>query len=267
MIQVEAKRLAYLDAMGVDVYLPRVVLPGACPSVHIGEPAFFSSELAPSPLSEAPHQPEAKPQPAGNASLKLAALQEELSAGDSAGRARTTEKSVEKHTVAENGQPVEAPVSDIGPSVRPVNLALFQPVPGMMLVTSAAGMDNRHLRLLKNILRALNHRVDMLVPMDNFTWPPKNISAAIPVDQQAASETLCSLLEGYQKKLQLKVLLVFGSDPAELIAPTGGNIAEGELFQNFELAGMQSIVLPGIEEMLTKARFKQQAWQQLQALV
>lgn len=261
----EMRRLAYLNALDVPVYIPRVGLPGAKPSVLCELPRGIQSET--SVIFDAQNDSSIQdtvqntaPTTKSQGSAQLAALQQELSGerktsqinrnnqvnkvNDNAAVEGSTERGFEKDGYIDT-------VSDSQNSMVHYHLALFQPLPGMMIISPSQGMDNRHLRLLKNILRAIQQPVDMLAPIDHFIWPPKNLPAIMGSDQTAALETLGSLLDGYRKKHQINTLLVLDEEI-------------GQLISNFDLQVVEVVVLPSLNAMLSKARFKQQAWQKLQ---
>ncbi len=243
--------------MGVDSYLPRMTLPGAKVSQRCEWP--LTAVLQPAIAESTPRTPSGQPGFAPGTN-PLQAIQQEL--------AEATGKPVTAAVAAKAVEPDEgqAEITDqptTGSEVSHFHLTLFQPVAGMLVLNHAEGLENVHLRLLKNILFALGHRVDMVAPLDNFEWPPSGGAGPLSADRQAASETLNSLLEVYQQKYALDRLLVFGTELAAVIFQSG---QDEELFSGVELHGMTVRVMPSFQQMVHDGRFKQQAWQQLKDL-
>lgn len=230
----EIRRLQYLEAMGVDSYIPRQVLPGALPSVVLDWP-----EPSVAPLSTVSSTAVADK----NALQKL---QQDLGVPQRKGPAASRDVNVTTPNA------VPAKTSSATASVMQCQLAIFQPVHDLLVLVPAQHTHAVHLQLLKNILLAIAVKTDHLVPLDNFIWPPRVVGPVkINPALEAAQETLHSLLEGYQLKYHTKNILVFAGALAERLFPTEANV----------------LCLPDLQQMLEDGAYKKITWHKIRSLV
>ena len=244
----ETERLAYLEAMGVASYIPRLVLPGALPSPACSMPVY-EVEMAVA------------------TTVTVDAGREVISGGDVLKQllAGPAPKPASPQNV------VSPPIQTTIPSSAQVGVrfhwTIFQPTPAMLLLVPAAHTDKDCMQLLTKILAAIGVAAPT-VAMEQFIWPPatNTRSAHAPVVNSLADakETLHGLLEGYQmkqKKLQNAVdhVLVFDENLGQT------------LFDGFSVPAMQVRILPSLQLMLNSApekvaALKQAAWQRLKDL-
>ena len=241
----EVQRLQYLDAMGLDSYLPRRVLPGALPSVLCPWPAEVPVFADEQPVVATPAARHTAASGAAVDKQVMSRLQQDLQ-----GPAR--KQPATKTPVAP--PPTATPPAPV--SVQQFQLALFQPAAALMVLVPAQHLESRHLQLLKNILLAIQIKVDALVPVDNFIWPPRLQAGTKTMDSSisAARETLHALLEGHQLKSGLRQVLVFGGELAT------------QLFPPEELKPLQVFPLPDLQHMLEDGEQKKITWQQIRVL-
>ncbi len=245
----ETERLTYLDAMGVISYIPRVVLPGALPSV-LCEETVYEAAAGKEVASEVPL-----------AANSLRELQ-----GSLAGKNSTDKRAV-------SVKPAQAKAATQAVSTSQINVrfhwVIFQPVPEMLLLVPVAHTDRNGLELLKKILSAIGILNIPLSPLENFVWPPvaHNSVQTIAMGNglNDARETLQAFLEGYQFKQKqqqqalIKNALVFD-----------GNLGK-TIFEGMNLPDIQLRILPSLHLMLTSspekiAEAKQLTWQRLKDL-
>lgn len=238
----ETERLSYLEAMGVESYVPRLALPGALPSVLC--------EMQASPVIE---------------------VAEDVSGRDALKQLVTKPLAAQKPAAPASPRNVTPPVQAATQTTTQVSVrfhwVIFQPTPAMLLLVPSAHTDQNCLQLLKKILAAIGV-VGPLVQLENFVWPPVSASVSarsIPANSLSdAKETLQALLEGYQLKQKtsqgtIDHVLVFDENLGKT------------LFEGFHIQDMQIRILPSLQLMLTSApekvaELKQAAWQRLKDL-
>jgi hypothetical protein len=243
----EAERLAYLDAMGIDSYVPRKVLPGARPS-----PVYDSHRAKP-----VRDEPVATSSKATKSPLK--ALQEDLQPSPPASRSRQKTTAVTP--------PVLLPAASGATKIHVrFHWGIFQPVPSLLAMVPLAHTDVAALSLLRKILASIGVPDVPLVVREEFVWPPQRSAASGSVASNHlddARETLHAFLEAWQLKQQasasLRHLLVFD-----------GNLGK-TVFDGLSWPGVQVSVLPGLHTMLTSspekiAEAKRFTWQALKEL-
>jgi hypothetical protein len=236
----EAERLAYLDAMGVESYTPRMILPGALPSALYDIDSGKKAEV---------------PEPAP-----------EIISGSTSGKdvLKHLQLDVPDSTTVIAKAPVPQKQVQTQVSVR-FHWAIFQPTPAILLLLPSAHTEQNCMELLKKMMSAIGV-IAPLLPLEDFVWPPvlHNPSRRATSSLADARETLHALLEGYQlkqKKLQqpLKHVLVFEEN-------LGKTLFDGAVFPDLQLR-----ILPSLQLMLTSspekvAELKRSAWQRLKDL-
>ena len=236
----EVERLAYLDAMGVDSYTPRVILPGALPSV----------------LDVIDN----------NETMELTETAQEVTSATVSGQDVLKQLQAEitspKAPVAKTATVQKSASTQI--SVR-FHWIIYQPISTMLLLLPSAHAEQNCMELLRKMMSAIDVNAP-LVPMENFVWPPvsNNASHRSSSSLEDARETLHALLEGYhlkQKKQQqpLRQVLVFDE-----------NLGRA-LFDGITIADLEIRILPSLHLILTSspekvAELKRLAWQRLKDL-
>jgi len=239
----ELRRLQYLEAMGIETYVARQILPGALPSVVFDWPEPAS----------APSQTVSDSMLADKSALQK--LQQDL--GSVPRKVPAANKTASMP--APNVVPVKRSPDEAG--VVQFQLAIFQPARELLILVPAQHTDVVHLQLLKSILWAITVKPESLVPTDNFVWPPRVTNVIkTKLDFHAAQETLQAFLEGYQMKSGIKNVLVFAGVLAEkLFTP---NTAVDQ-----PLADLNVFSLPDLQQMLQDSAYKKITWQKICSLV
>ena len=247
----EVERLAYLSAMGIESYIPRIGLPGALPSVVCEMPVSDTIQEQKSAPSE---------NAAGKASLKE--LQSSL-----ASQKPVNQKPVPPKPVVIPSQSAEVSAAASAQINVRFHWTLFQPVSEMLLLVPIAHTDQYCIALLKKILSAIGVVEVSLVPIDNFVWPPSSGSSLRGVAGNGlhdARETLQAFLEGYQLKQKSQQQMIHN------VLVFDGNLGK-TLFEGVSFPDMQLRILPSLQLMLNStpekvAEAKQFTWQRLKDL-
>jgi len=244
----EAERLAYLEVMGIESYVPRRVLPGAKPS-QLQEGNVVVAE---SPVEKSAEK---------NAVLKtspLKSLQESL---------QMTPASKPPPVAAPATRKVSAPATNGATQVHVrFHWVIYQPLPSLLVMVPVAHTDAPALALLKKILAAMNVLDVPLNACSEFVWPPVSVapgSSAASYRLSDARETLQAFLEGWQLKQKmttsLRYLLVFDGTLGKTV------------FEDMSLPDVSVHVLPALHTMLTSspekiAEAKRLTWHSLKEL-
>jgi hypothetical protein len=244
-----------LKEMGVDIYLPRFPLPGAPAS-------SFYVEVEPATGSR--DEPDSIEAATRSRPVDARGVLDDLQHSLDEKPARAP---IAPGDVAESPDPERVPEEDVFPweqaGSQAFRLALYHPVPGLLVMVDANHSEAVHLQLLASLLRALGLAVDALVPVDVFCWPPESHSVFSGDDVVAASELLNSMLEGFGHKHQVTNVLVLGEQFGQLILL---DRHDDELFCDVELHGINLRIIPGLQSMLDDPANKKQAWTQLRSL-
>lgn len=268
----ESQRKAYLSAMGIDVYYPRVNIPGAKISPLY---EFDLEEAGQAPVDDAA-MPEIKEQATDlppepkiiNEGIKKA--KEEIGKQS---RAKREEDAVSEvvpvETEAKSAASSTANESDAAPlrfALRYYritdSLAVIEEYP----LQQSKDSNKESLNLLRNILRALTIQTEEPVfTPEHFNWPLLDGLAEDADEATAARQALLGFIAGRQQQDGFKNLLVFtGFIDDLLIGPDGV-----ENRRDYTQAGTNySITLThSLQSMLSYPQLKKDVWQQLQSLL
>jgi hypothetical protein len=187
----EPSRSRYLAALGIDVYVPRVVLPGAGASVLCEWDEQALAETA---------------EPAG--------IPELLGKTFGAALEPNPVASIPAPVLAGEQKPVRpAPARDVQRTEQPVPrfaLSIVLAANGVLLIDDApasSAVRNDYQRLLGNFLNAVNK--DGQFVLDLFAWPLRN-SPPIVQGEAAAKETLAAHLYKQIQQRGIKTVLLLG---------------------------------------------------------
>jgi len=202
----EDAHLAYLYAMGIPLYTPRVVLPGARPA-PLREHAVIAEQVSPAVTAAKSSAPV----------LHLQALQQTLRA------TVTTTAQPQNRSAALQAKPQTVTAKPVAARVHlRFHWAIYQPVPAMLALVPIAQTDTQALSLLKKILAAIRIP-ESLAKHSEFVWPPTgNGDHAVPsLRIEDAREALQAFFEGCRLKQTeaspLRHVLVFDGDLAKTV--------------------------------------------------
>lgn len=239
----EPWRSRYLQALGVDIYVPRVVLPGAKPAL---EPAWDPAALMPAPaVAPVPKAPTAAPAPSQREAIALPTLDLPREGGRPAPEPRPTK-------AAEPSAPT-APTA----SATRFTLTVVQ-ADGVVILDDAPTGGGRadYQKLLANLLFALGHRPTAL-GFDVFQWPPAVKMPQLDQGEDAARETLSAYL---QKRL-------LGGGTLLLLGESASRWVPAELRQQLTPAPLIcGVSLVSLWTCLREPTTKRQLWQDLRPL-
>ncbi len=283
----ELQRQQYLDALGIDSYMPRWVLPMA-PAPVLCQPVTAQPERA----GSVPPQPVATevmaqttPAPAErveSAALTASAPQSEASA--------TVADARQVLAAMATPTPAAEPSTDTGVAGRAVAplsaatanaetprfaLSLWRIGASLMVIDSRqAELALPTEPLLSNILLALGFPQQRLPRAEVMRWPMYENHLA-PQGEEAARETIVAMLEALLEQQPVPYLLLMGADACHYVLPPG--LVDGEVrTQRFaaaqgqtltlEALNSKAIVVPSLCDMLQDTSLKASCWQAIQPL-
>lgn len=261
-LQDESLRLACLEAMGIDVWVPQRPLPGAAPSLYFFWPWQAGKEAQPAPplRDQAPQRAmqvleQAVPAITAAPSEALAALAEVSEAPPA--RAEVTpprpasQAEVQSHPHAD---PEAVPRFQLA-WVRLGSLLLVADVP-----LQRPQLNPDALSLASNIAQAVQGRGLDALPFQYFRWPQVKIRG-VDQSQTMATRTLRLLLG----KQQAAGILLLGSQACWHLLQQ--EVSEADFAQLQQLPGLPPIACSySLEALLRVPALKRDAWQQLQPL-
>lgn len=264
----EHQRMHYMEAMGIDMFVPRVHLPHALAS----RPLSFAAvdELVPSPAQASVAGL------IGEEAVGDVLLETQKDAATPAPHTAVTEASVERilgksaslSLVPDTKPLVEgsASISAVDAPAERFSLEIWQLPEYLVLDSHAAGSGLPTAALLHNLLRHLVYTLSVLPESELIHWPMVDLPNK-PKHLSAAREMMGPLLEA--KLTQSKQLLLFGEDVFRVIA------SDADLARGFTEAcyttitiddGKRALVLPSLSALLHEPLRKKGVWQALQLL-
>ena len=245
------QRLHYLQAMGIDSYSPRLLLPGAMPSVLLETPvavvpessAISSPEMAAAPAA---HGAEAH---FGQQGSRIEAVFDVPAA---------SEEAVESVNEPASERQVEPPPRIALSMVRGAGLLLIDE--GMPGDSNPA----EYFQLLQNLLFSLGLPSQDLT-VDGFSWPMTR-NSAVDQSKEAASEALQSFVERQLEQHQVRYILLLGDTARQYLLAKyrPGAAAPGELVEYSHATRL--ICAASAVSLLKNPPAKRGLWQQLQPL-
>lgn len=231
----EVRRQAYLQAMGVDQYVPRSILQGARPlnrceyqaciqehSLNAVEDSVVSATSVALKSSPIKHDPDAIEQP-----------------------------------LVDESQPFASkPNQPTLPIVEPFHLAVITIQNRLLILDECPRLisdSHEYRQLLQNILRALGLTFDRL-NVQSFQWPVVKGTRA-DHSEQAVREALRAYIYRRLKQANVHQLLLMGDKPANYVL---------DAWVSDEWPAIRTL---SASRMLTEPEHKRKLWQQLQPLV
>lgn len=264
----ELTRMQYLDAMGIDMFVPNVCLPHAKASPQCVLP---SAELLPVASNESSvgmterlHVDEqaASSSPVSAAHV-LANLRGEQQQAEPA--IPITEHSV--HHGRDGALP--SPLSASTPKLVPVNftLGMWRIGPHVQILDSRVDGDALPTDvLLRNMLRVHGLLTESMPAQEILHWPLPGVALA-DTSWGAAHDMVISFLEGRLLDNPVTVFLVFGEDAYRALM--GETVVFSDaLYQTVSVDAFaaEAIVLPSLRSLLHNPLEKKQLWSILQSL-
>ena len=299
----EIQRQQYLDAMGIDTYMPRWILPAAASP-------FSCQPVLPESESQASSQLQSNSLPVAAAESAQAESQNTSAAATpaaSASMASAPATAVENPSTPDRSSAPQPPsaAQDVLSSVaaEPKPSASNKPVSADSILQSLSNekrpdprfalslwrvsdelmvIDSRHSELalpteplLLNILSALGFPRQPLPKVEVLRWPMFENSYE-PQGQAVARETLQAILEAMLEKQPCKYLLLMGAEACHYLLGDD-QLGEGfdakvsiasSLGRSFSLEALSAaaIVVPSLSDILQQPELKRRTWQAIQPL-
>lgn len=233
----------YLQAMGLPLYVPRFVLPGAAPS---SQGDFAALDEPPLPAEQQQAAVVAVPATAQPVAVDSQAARRslgELEAVDSRGR-----------------EPVSAaPAASAAQGVR-FRANLIDTGIGLRLLTDCSEVELRpaEKRLLANISRAVARRwqcdAELALSAERFDWPLVKVPGLLQGADEAR-EALSARLLARAGERPLRAVLVFGEGMRSYVCR-----------EYLGAAGVELIHAPAAQALLDDGRLKAPLWSALRAI-
>lgn len=267
----EYQRQAYLNALGVDYYVPRWRLPLAPEPVACELPVLVSPENDPSARAEGgiagpeSHQRQAQPhtEPEALRREPAPASVDEVLKGMS-GRASANERSTAERAAAQVAEQAEPPREKL----EPFTLSIWRsPLPLLVLDARVPRAAMPTDRLLRNILQAVQPHEAGSVREEVLAWPSVH-NPAVHLRVEDAQAELHTWLEIELAQRPVRQLLLMGEKAARFYLPEGTDYRES-LWQNIKLEpfNQPALIAPSLLELLREPLLKRDLWRALQPLL
>lgn len=246
----EYQRQAYLDALGVEQYVPRWLLAVAPEPVACELPTEVAREAQPA----APAPDKAAPAP-GAAPTAVSEVLEGMRREPS--RQRAPEKPVPE-PVSPAPEPVER--------VRPFTLSIWRsPLPLLVLDAREPRSAFPTDRLLRNLLNALGPHDAQRVTEEVLPWPLVN-NPAVKLTAEDARAELHTWFEAELSNRSVRYVLLMGENAARYFLPEGQSYSDalGQV-QDLPPFNVSALVAPSLIELLREPALKRPLWRSLQA--
>ncbi|MGI9283296.1 MAG: hypothetical protein ACR2PX_27200 [Endozoicomonas sp.] len=258
----ERTRQNYLDAMGIQIWFPRQILPNALPPREFD---FPEEELEPAPPSALADtlEPTQHPETAMGVST----------AKDLLGITSNVETKQEPEPVA----PVKQKVVT---EVQPIEVSKFRlvtmPANEHCLVVAEmphSGLNQFsrfHQRLLNDILRAIKMPAENdTLPFSEFVWPLGNIGLMehLSQDDSAAADAVCAYLSNQFGLARRKVVLLFGQAAARFVIDPSRPFSDLKGIQKGLHSDQHFVVTHGLNELMKLPTLKSEAWQDISPII
>lgn len=253
--------MQYLDAMGIDMFVPRWRLPQAKASQVVPVGPALPETVAALATQELP---------ARVTTDKSERLGEGL-----AQVSQVASKLVSEVAENDNREALTTPTPEVSTEIQPseneavhFSLEIWQPS-GMLALDShqpSSGLPTA--ALLFNVMRVFGYNTSVLPGSELIHWPMVDLPHK-PKSLQAAREMMVPLLDAKLLRAERGVLL-FGKDVFRVIA-SDEDISCGyaeRCFQVVELSfARRALVLPSLAEILRKPQLKPLVWRAMQQLL
>lgn len=255
----ELQRMQYLEAMGVDMFVPRFVLPHA-PAPRLAElpqsTDTVGAVLAREPAVSEEHQQRVLPERAA-AVNRIVNLDFQTESRRQMEDSSGTEKRV--------SPPKPVSESPTAKEIARFSLALWRINNDLLVVDSRrpkAALPTE--TLLANILFQLNLLRQPLPKAEFLNWP---MAGGNDLGWDAASEMARAFLEGRLSSSPVRYMIIMGSEAGRAILQQ--EIPDHHIGEpvRMELFAADALVLPSLADMLYQPELKKRVWQSLQAFI
>lgn len=248
----ELQRQAYMQAMGVDCYIPRLHLPAALPSVLCEIPVLAEVPVASTVTNEAEAPVASAPKGKNGSAAAMQALLGE-----------------DEPTKAEGRQSVQAVTEELvqTTSAKAIPEFALSIVRGGNILIVDDGLPghinpSEYLQLLHNLLFALGAGKQQLT-IDSFVWPMVK-NTQIDQSETAARQTLNAFLSKQVDQLKAQYIIVMGEAAANYA--TRETLTTGMLHTHPQWQ-LPLICTNSASPMLGDPSLKRAVWNDLQPLL
>ncbi|WOG29349.1 hypothetical protein [Endozoicomonas sp. 8E] len=261
----ERTRQHYLDAMGIQTWFPRQILPNALP------PRAFDL------LEEEPGEAFKPEHSTVSSDPSSAPLRESAIGVSSAKDLLGISSRAETKQDAEPAPPVK---QNLIAESRPTEISKFR------LVTLAANehclvvaemphtglnqFSRFHQRLLSDLLRAIQLPAGSeTLPFSEFVWPLGNagLMEHLSQDDSAAADAVCAYLSNQFGLARRKVVLLFGQAAARFVIDPSRNFSDLRGLQTGLHSNQYFIVTHGLNELMKLPALKSEVWQDISPII
>ena len=260
----ESQRIVYLRAMGIDVYYPRAILPGAKPSPAYEFDLIEEGQTLPIDSSSVQEEenkaPDTQLEIAENGRAEPESIEQEAAA-----RAGPDAK-VDLIEAEQPEQIKEEESSELRFSLRYFRVTDSVAVIDEYPLQQSADSRDKSLHLLRNILRALNIEVEVeVLSPELFSWPLIEGLTEETDSANAAKQALQGFIAGRQEQDGFKNLIVFVGVIDDLLV--GPERAENRRDYQIENSDTFITITESLQSMLSFPDLKKDAWHQLQPVL
>ena len=249
----ELQRQAYLEAMGVDCYMPRLQLPAA--------PQALLCEM---PVQEGPVIASVEVASVAAVSPAVAPTKTAVNNGAAAMQALFDEEPKEKTARVTAALSSQQSTAKVPPQGNPhFSLSIIRGENILLIDEGLAGDINPadYLQLLHNLLFALGAGKQQL-SIDAFVWPMRK-NSQVDQSENAARETLAAFLAKQVQQLSTRYIILMGDTAVKYLLDT--ELATGEFSAHAQLDA-QLIRTQSVSPLLSSPALKRDVWRDLQPL-
>lgn len=261
----EQSRQDYLDAMGIQTWFPRAILPNALPHREFD----FSDET-----DDTPDLPELSAREAMQAlGLPKAHDKPESENFEPIVKAPVRPTLVTTKVKTEPSTTTIIKRKKAEPATSQFRLVTLAPNDDCLVIAEMphSGLNQFtrfHLRLLNDILRSIDHTATTDTPMSEFIWPMGNLGLMGQMDQSdsSAADAVCAYLSNQFGLARRKVVLLFGSAAARFVIDPSRHFDDLRGVQPGMHAEQLFAVSHGLNELMKLPSLKAETWKDLTPL-
>lgn len=248
----ERQRMQYLEAMGIAMFVPRWILPGARMSAQLAVAEPEVEDIAPAPVESvsAPSQSAEMP----TAPRPVQAVSEIID----------NLRPQARFEASPTEEPAPAPTHTAAEQPEQFALSIWRPVPALMI------LDTRHTgqalptnALLENILRAKEMVLPPAKP-DILVWPPGGVTST--QGWGAAREMVQAFLQARLERQPARYLWLMGESACHAVLPNHAYQDNLGRAINLDSLATLAVVLPSLADMLLQPELKAHTWAAIRSL-
>ena len=229
----------YLQTLGIVQYVPRDLIQEAVVDSSVGESPVVENTAITQPLESA------------ETTSSQQSTIEALLHNDADNKDTIVEKSAK---VAKSSDKIQQQTDKLT-----LQFVFWQPTDELLIATAVDHElpDSQQLKLLSNIVAAIDNQVSGLPQYDSVNWPPH---ASMQGGEQEAREFLSTLINSKLAAKPTKLLLLLGESAQDwlLSAEQKNSVSDGLAPMN---SGVTALMAPSLGQMLGQPQSKRLVWQ------